>query len=392
MIALRRYFHLVTGIGAALLAVSCHQQSVPEFFITTTEEIGWEARVPCEIFFDGNFDDAYYSGRIKYRGGFSSQFEKTSYSVELERPGEFAALPRDDDWVLNASYIDKTFMRHKICYDLFQEMDSSNLAAQSIYVDVEVNEEEQGLYILMEEVNAAMAGLDRDDPQAVIFKDPPVFYRERLPEVQEAGNYYQQKYPKITMGDKTAYLEAFRDFIFHSADSSFVREIADWVDVKNIMDWHLLLLLSNNGDGIMKNFYWYKRDTRTPFRIAIWDYDHSFGRDGDNELNMAEEDLKWWKNILLKRLMEIEETGYRDALKDRWQELRESGLFTMAHLREHVRKNDERIGKSAARNFELWPPDSKWYFDDNGYREEIDLMLSFMEMNIRRLDTYMDRL
>ncbi len=49
-----------------------------------------------------------------------------------------------------------------------------------------------------------------------------------------------------------------------------------------------MLLLSNNGDGVMKNFLLYKIDSNTPFRIALWDYDHSFGRDGDNELNLME--------------------------------------------------------------------------------------------------------
>ena len=33
----------------------------------------------------------------------------------------------------------------------------------------------------------------------------------------------------------------------------------------------IILLFTNNADGIMKNFYLYKLDKNTPFRFAIWD-------------------------------------------------------------------------------------------------------------------------
>ena len=58
---------------------------------------------------------------------------------------------------------------------------------------------------------------------------------------------------------------------------------------------HLLLYLSNGGDGITKNFYIYKMDEETPFRIALWDCDHSFGRDGDNETECLPINTKFFK-------------------------------------------------------------------------------------------------
>ena len=340
----------------------------------------------CKLkYFD--VDDVIVSDAlIKARGGFSSQYEKRSYTLELENKHTLAGLPIDDDWILNANYIDKTLMRHKISYDLFRQMNSSNVAAQCAYVTLQINDEKQGIYVLMQEINAAMLDLDRSDTMAVLFKDPPVFYSERLTEGQDPDNYYQQKYPKITTLDKTSYIVEFKDFLFDSDDESFAASIEDYIDIDNVLDWHLLLLFSNNGDGIMKNFYLYKTDSLSPFRIAIWDYDHSFGRDGDNELNMATAPLNWHKSVLLNRLVGIEETGYVEKLKERWSAYRAAGIFSYDSIATQIEKIQIQIAPSIDENFALWPVESHWYFDSNDHQQEIELMLNFIRFNINRLD------
>ncbi len=124
---------------------------------------------------------------------------------------------------------------------------------------------------------------------AVIFKEPHIFrdsYDGVVPE--EPENFHQQKFPKIEERDMTVYIESVRDFILESSDEEFTQQIASFFDLENVIDWHLLLLITNNSDGILKGFYLYKINEETPLRIAPWDYDHSFGRDGDNELNFVE--------------------------------------------------------------------------------------------------------
>ncbi|MEO0735011.1 MAG: DUF2911 domain-containing protein, partial [Bacteroidota bacterium] len=57
---------------------------------------------------------------LKRRGGMSFVYDKHSYTLHLDRKIPLDFLPLDRDWVLNASYIDKTFVRHKVSYDLFR--------------------------------------------------------------------------------------------------------------------------------------------------------------------------------------------------------------------------------------------------------------------------------
>ena len=364
---------------------------IPVIHIEKNDPISWETKEPCNFSYSVNDKTDVLSAKIKYRGGSSSKFEKKSFAVELDNKYSFQNLPNDDDWILNANYIDKTFMRHKMSYDLFRQMGNYNVAPQSGYVSVKINSIDQGLYVLMEEVNGGMVKLNKADSLAMIFKDPPVFYENKLPHVQDPANYYQQKYPNINDSDKTAYIERFKDFLFYSTDADFLNQISMWVDLENIMDWHLLLLFSNNSDGIMKNFYLYKKDTATPFRMAIWDYDHSFGRDGDNELNMMERELDCNRSVLLKRLMLIPGSVYPEKLKQRWFALRNSNIISVENINHHIRNNDKIIRNEIEKNVGIWPFDSKWYYDNNNYDEEIELMLNFTALRINQLDEYFSK-
>ena len=374
------------------ILTSCVEKSLPSLEIVKETEFSWSDKEQCHVVYVNDDSTQKISARIKLRGGMSSRYEKHSYSLELDTKFALGNLPMDDDWIVNANYIDKTFMRHKISYDLFTQMAAMNRAPKSAYINLSVNGEYAGLYVLMQKINANTLGLDKTDSLAMLFKDPPVFYKDKLDNVQDSLNYYQQKFPKIRKQDKTDYIEQFKSFLFYSDDDLFSKEIQQWVDIENIIDWHILLLFSNNGDGIMKNFYLYKMDAKTPFRIGIWDYDHSFGRDGDNELNWGEKELNWERCILLKRLAEVQNLAYTQQLKKRWFELRSQNIITLENFKAHIEKNNTIIRKEVDRNFDRWPVDNAWYFDNQNYLQEIQLMIDFVEKRLPKLDSYINSL
>jgi hypothetical protein len=378
-------------ILTVLIIISCGDKIIPTLNIKKDGAIGQKEKERCIIVYS---DSKKYEliGKIKSRGGISIKYHKQSFSLELEKKYSFANLPNDDDWIINANYIDKTFMRHKISYDLFREMNSKNVASKSTFINVSVNDKYRGLNVLMEKTNASMIGLNKRDTMAMLFKDPPVFRKEIPTKVQDSLNYYQQKYPKINKSDKSHYIEEFKNFLFYTSDNEFSKKIDTWVDISNVIDWHIILLFSNNSDGIMKNFYLYKLDKNTPFRFAIWDYDHSFGRDGDNEHNLMERELNCNRSILLERLSNISDIGYLFRLKNRWFELRKQNIISIKNIEKHIIENDRLINRDVIKNFERWPINSKWYYDDNGYSQELDLMRDFVKIRIIQLDEYFNNL
>lgn len=375
-----------------LAVFSCKNKITPSLNIIKDGAIGWNAKEPCVIIYSDDKNTDKLIGKIKSRGGMSSRYYKHSFSLELEKKYSITNFPNNDDWIINANYIDKTFIRHKISYDLFREMNSNNIASKSSFVNVSINYKYHGLYVLMEEINASMIGLNKMDTMAMLFKDPPIFIKKRKVNFQDSLNYYQQKYPKIKKSDKTYYIKEFKNFLFYSSDNEFSKKIDTWVDISNVIDWHIILLFSNNGDGIMKNFYLYKKGENDPFRFAIWDYDHSFGRDGDNERNLMERELNCNKAILFERLSSISDIGYLVRLKKRWLELREQNIISIDNFKKHMIDNDKLINKDLKKNFEKWPINSKWYYDDNGYNQELDLMRDFVKIRIKQLDEYFNTL
>ena len=390
-----RWKQLVIGLLVlmTLIMPSCRQSNprpLPSISIEY-DSISWDDKLPCEITYSDENDRFVEDGKIKNRGGISSAYPKHSYSIKMDHKRSMAGLPEQRAWILNANFIDKTMMRHKLCFDLFREMNpTKNLASQCAYVDVTKNGDYYGLFVLMQKLNSGSLSLNKKDSLAMIFKDPPVFYRDtnRI-KVRDPNNFFQQNFPDIEEEDKNGYLEEVMRFLIHSDDSVFADEIGNYFDLENVIDWHLLLMFTNNGDGVVKNFYLYKRDNYTPFRIAVWDCDAAFGRDCDGELNMAERWPDFDGNVLFYRLQNNPYLHYDVLLRQRYKALRDDGLFSEAHVEKMIKENDRMIRNEVDRNFEKWPVDDPVYYDANSYEQELQIMRDYLKIGIPKLDKEM---
>lgn len=333
-----------------------------------------------------NYEVLLQKGTIERRGGSSIIYPKYSYEIDLEQDVPLANLPMDDDWILNANYIDKTFLRHAFSYELFRKMRRENIASQCQYVELELNGTYRGLYVLMEKVDKSTLKVNKEDPEAVIFKEPKVFYEsyEGLEKYMQ-GNAHQQIYPKYPATNKTPLIDHIRALILDSKDDMFTAEIRKTFDIENIIDWHLLLLLSNNSDGLRKNFYLYKQNKATPLRIAIWDCDHGWGRDGDNELNL-DRPLDLNRSILFRRLLTF--NWYKKRLKARWDALNKSGLLSEEQLTKSIAEKGHMLKLLVEKNATVWPVSASFYHDANNFEQEIDVMLQYIGIRHKELRNY----
>ena len=363
---------------------------VRQYFLECDQEIPIDSKVPMLLYSALGDVLIPYEGTIERRGGFSLGFPKHSYELDFDFEAPLEGMASDDDWILNANYIDKTFLRNAFSYELFRSMHPNNVASQTRYIHLSLNNEDQGLYILMEKLDRSTLFVNAEaDEHAVIFKEPHIFrtnYDNVVP--QDPSNFHQQTFPKIEEQDKTDFIEGIRDFILNTTDEVFTADFASYFDQQNIVDWNLLLMMTNNSDGILKNFYLYKANQDTPIRIAPWDYDHSFGRDGDNELNLDERPLDITRSILFKRLLGFE--WYKSVIKARWQELNNINTMSSHGLKDKINAQAFQIQSHANRNFNIWPLSSEWYYDDNDYAQEIKIINDFIDLRHARLVEYFD--
>lgn len=348
-------------------------------------------KIRVDFFVSDGGEMVDYEAKAERRGGSSMSFPKHSFEIDLNKDIPLLNLPEDDDWILNANYIDKTFLRHVVSYELFMAMNDKNEASRCECVEVQLNSVYNGLYVLMEKLDKSSLDINGKDSAAVIFKEPHLFrksYENLIP--QDENNFHQQTFPKIEDKNKAHFIEEIREFILTSSDEAFSKRISSIFDMENIIDWHLLLLISNNSDGILKNFYLYKTDANTPVRIAPWDYDHSFGRDGDNELNLDKRPLKMERSILFSRLLQF--NWYKLLLKNRWVQLNDLGILSEQGLKQRIVEKSKEVREPAIKNFELWPVNSSWYYDSNSFDQEIEIMLRFIELRHSRLSEYFNSL
>lgn len=98
-------------------------------------------------------DTPEFDGRsgIEIRGSSSQSFPKKSYGFESwDASGNsidvsFLGMPSESDWILNANYTDKSFVRNVMAYQVWQNM--GHYGTRYRFVELILNNEYQGIYI-----------------------------------------------------------------------------------------------------------------------------------------------------------------------------------------------------------------------------------------------------
>ena len=106
-------------------------------------------------------DAPAYAGKIgiEQRGATSRQFfPKKPYGFELRDTSglvgvsaSILGLPSEEDWVLNATYNDKTLIREVLTYDLYRSF-SPLYVPRYKFCEVMLNGKYEGIYILFEKI------------------------------------------------------------------------------------------------------------------------------------------------------------------------------------------------------------------------------------------------
>jgi len=354
------------------------------------------------------------SHKIKYRGNSSFQYSKKSFTLKFDDERPFFFMDKSSYWKLNAEYIDKTFMRNKLSYDLFRQFTEGNFAPMVDYVVLYENEKYQGLYSISEGVDEFRLRLSTDNGGAVLFKEPPLHFppsehskrfkdfqryskeNERYANYSQKAkkklikrSYFNQRFPSVQKTDKKSVIIDLTEFIFNSTDEEFQDEIfSKHFDLQNVIDWHLLLLITNNGDGIKKNNYIYRQAYGKPFLYCPWDFDHSFGREGDGEL-IKEDICDIESHELFERLMKLNPEGYRQKLYKKFMRLKENDVLSVKHLHEMIDENAKKIRPEIEANEALWPLDAIRHFKGSNFEKEVQLMKDWIEKRIPRIEQYL---
>ncbi|MBN2029152.1 CotH kinase family protein [bacterium] len=379
---------------------------------------------------------------IEIRGSSSQTWPKKQYGFETRDDSDedidvsLLGLPEESDWILNAPYIDKSFMRNVLIFKLSRDM--GTYAPRTRFVEVVLNGTYQGIYVLIEKIkrNKARVDISKLTPDEntgddltggyIIKIDKPDddYFESTYPPPGNPNRIiqYQYEYPKDDdiSDEQKAYIQ---NFIFEFEDVMASPDYANpmdgylsYIDMHSFIDYMLLNELSKNVDGYRLSTFLHKDKDSKNGRLKmgpIWDFDLAFGNANyygatgytDWQIKLLKRgaacddtyQVPFWWYVLLQDSTFIAETNAR------WLELRQTVWNTEAILN-YIDSVADTLNEAQARNFEIWAPPGVFgggfwpvpviFYTFSTYQDEIDYLkewiqnrLNWMDENLPLLDS-----
>ncbi len=204
------------------------------------------------------------------RGATSSVFAKKPWKLSVKDSGgnnqniSLLGLGTDDDWILNSMTLDDTKIKEKFTMDLWNEAadisNSSMRMSTGEYVEVIINGEYRGLYLLQRRIDVKYLDLSEED---ILLKGKPAWVANTPVEA------YEIMYSPFSEDDTYVYAEAF-----------FSGKAFEKVNLDNYVYTNLVILFGSALDNVgYKNMYYVFDIEDNDYTIYYipWDTDMSYG-------------------------------------------------------------------------------------------------------------------
>ena len=412
--------------------VTLGESNIPILSINTYgAEIVDEPRIPAYMGIINNtsginhIDDTFneYDGHItiEKRGNSSQWQDKAPYRFEtVDNDGEnnnveLLGMPVENDWVLYAPWQDKTMIRNVLTYELSNQI--GRYASRSHYVELYLNDEYRGVYVLMEKIkrDGHRVDISKLEPEEITGDDLTGGYILKFDwyytgdniggfESPYDGMTYNYHYPKPSniVPEQEDYIQNYiNDFENIMLSSDYTNDSTGYPSIMNIesfIDFILLQELSKNVDAYRLSSYIYKDKESVDNRLTagpVWDFNHGYGNcdygetwETNNYLleynpEGGDQMAFWWE-----RLWEDENFQLKTA--QRYTELRPT-LFSEDHIYGIIDSITSYLGPAIDRNFSRWPLLGNYiwpnYYIFDTYEEEITYLKSWTAERLSWMDS-----
>ncbi|MBI9009019.1 MAG: CotH kinase family protein [Tenericutes bacterium] len=273
---------------------------------------------------------------IRARGNSTFEMPKLSYRMKFSEKTNLLFDYSEDDWVILANFADQTLIRNYLANSLSESMNMA-FTPSSAFVDVFINDEYLGNYMLTDQIEVTNDRVDIEEKSANLDTGYLIEFDKRMLDPQftegvEGWDYfnlygvpYVVKSPKT---DKSYYSQQQLYYIedYFATTLTALRNGFDYsayIDESTFIDWFIVNELFQNVDSGYSSVYFYK-DTGGLLKMGpIWDFDLSTGNPGHLE-DFLRQPEGWYtslpyKNIWFNYLMEYD--SFKLHLKERWNEL-----------------------------------------------------------------------
>jgi hypothetical protein len=337
-------------------------------------------------------DDSFlnYNGRIgiELRGSSSQVLEKKSYGFTTLLADDnsnnnvsLLGFPSENDWVLNSLAYDPSMIRDYLSYQLASNM--GNYAPRVKYIEVIVNDDYKGVYILTEKIKRdsdrvnlkKIKDSDNSFPEVtggyIIKADKTTGGDEvawTMPNSSGWNTDFLHHYPKTEdiSSQQTDYIKnVFIDLETNSENTSITNGYPSIIDVPSFVDYMIMAEIASNPDSYQFSTFFHK-DRGGKLRAGpVWDYNLTYG----NDLFVFEYDrsfydlwqfefgnsgAKFWKELFYN-------DSFNCYLAKRWFELTATNQpLNYSTITSLIDEFVNLLSESQVRELQRWPPQEGW--------------------------------
>lgn len=300
---------------------------------------------------------------IRGRGNYSWSLDKKSYRIKLSEQQQLLGIGdgRNKNWVLLANHCDQSLLRNYIAHTFAGKMSGIDYAPECINVEVYVNGNYNGVYLLCEPITI---NKNRVNISEEVENGTDIGYLVQLSEYSESpkfrleGREYEIK-NDLSSDPNTAkaqeqYIRSFMQHCWSAVASGDQAQIESCIDLDSVIDTYIVEEVVKNIDVGWDSFYFYKDAGGKLFFGPIWDFDLAMGNANEgtetySELLCAQNNMDQ-SNPWYAKLMQYD--WFRAKVAERWKSDEVQGIVkTLPEMTIALAKEEYR---SFCRNFETW--------------------------------------
>lgn len=228
---------------------------------------------------EGNVD---YTGRgndkIKGRGNATWSLNKKPYTLQLRTASTMLGMDAAEKWILLSNSTDVSNIRNKLVYD-FAEKTDLYWTPDCKYVDLYLNGQYVGLYLLTEKIEISRTRLDLNENTYLFAIETRVAENNLSNHFSIEGGSKIEITNPIDLTDQE--IEDFHTYI-QSVENSILSGSSDLFERIDLDSWvkkYLIEEIFINLDAGLNSQYFYRDEgfSSKIFAGPVWDYDYSLG-------------------------------------------------------------------------------------------------------------------
>lgn len=349
--------------------------------------------------------ETYKLDYVRGRGNSTWGNSKNPYKIKLEKKADLFNMGKNKHWVLLADYFDPSHIRNKITYWMGQKL-GMPFTPQGVYVDVVMNGQYYGSYMLCEHVRVGKSRVDiddleEDDASKAATDEPTITggyllgmspYNDddgKIIRTRRDANFLIES-PSFEDYENEAQYNYIKNYIQDTEDAIYGKNFKkgdksywDYMDIPSAVNYYWIQEFSMNGDAFgSTSTYLYKPRNGKLFWGPLWDFDYvAWGNNEYGEYNCegwTQNGSTWYEKM-------FRDPTFADAVIKRWPEIK-AVMEEASRDGGQIDKYAEEIRSSMKYNSYLFGNNYDADENDKTFQDSVDQLKNWIKARTKWVD------